>query len=404
MHAICLVQQCFSQLFDGVVENSKRSLDQLRRVELASHVCSMVTASVPHDLDEIKQAIGILESLLSDGTTDGDGKFKPRLPEDAQLLARLEIASLNLKRREVAACEEALAKAAKGVRKLELAGASEGKQPVVQAAFHRVSAELLQVTGPASDFLAEALDYLSLVGADGMRPSQAADWASQLCIAALVDEETYDVGMVVQHPVCEVLRSEAGERSASGGRAWLLDLATACAKGDLLAFNTTAAEHSSDIETTPALAAHMGIVREKITVLALVEFVASKPPQERSVPFSQVAACSGLPVKQVDWLLMRAMSKGLLKGTIDACPELDAGAGSAAGPAASSGAGSDAGAAVGGATAGEKEAGIVHVSYVRPRTLDKGQVSKLCERVEDWIGRVDEAHAFLEDHGKELVQ
>lgn len=92
-------------------------------------------------------------------------------------MARLEIASLDLKRRNTSACEEALAKATKGVQRLELAGAGEGKQPVVQAAFHRVRAELLQATGPASDFLAEALDYLGLVGTDSLRPSEAADWA-----------------------------------------------------------------------------------------------------------------------------------------------------------------------------------------------------------------------------------
>lgn len=100
------------------------------------------------------------------------------MPEDAQLLARLEIASLDLKRRDTPSCQDALSKASKGVRKLEMEGASEGKQPVVQAAFHRVRAELLQVTGPASEFLTEALDYLSLVGADKLRPNEAVEWAS----------------------------------------------------------------------------------------------------------------------------------------------------------------------------------------------------------------------------------
>lgn len=111
-----------------------------------------------------------------------------------------------------------------------------------------------------------------------------------------MDEDTHDVGLVVLHPVCEALRSDA-EKKRSGSKTWLLELATACAKGDLTSFNTTVADHSADIEATPALAAHMSIVREKITVLALVEFVASRPPQERSVTFSQVAACTGLPVK-----------------------------------------------------------------------------------------------------------
>lgn len=236
-----------------------------------------------------------------------------------------------------------------------------------------------------------------------------------------MDEDTFDIGMVVQHPVCDSLREGRDEAAAKAGPAgsaastaagssgtsssWILDLASACAKGDLTAFNTTVADSASSIEETPALAAHMALVREKITVLALVEYMASRPPHARSVPFSMIAECTGLPVKQMDWLLMRAMSRGLLKGTIDACPELAAGkqgAEAASGPSSGAGAMEDGGGV--GASATGPESGIVHVTYVKPRTLDTAQVAKLGDRVEAWIGKVDEAHAFLEDHSKELIQ
>jgi 26S proteasome regulatory subunit N9 len=64
---------------------------------------------------------------------------------------------------------------------------------------------------------------------------------------------------------------------------------------------------------------------------------------------------------------MRAMSLGLLKGGID-----------------------------------EVE-GAVHVTFVKPRVLDKAQVAVLKERVEAWRDKAAGALRFLEDHTEELL-
>lgn len=54
---------------------------------------------------------------------------------------------------------------------------------------------------------------------------------------------------------------------------------------------------------------------------------------------------------QVDWVLMRAMSLGLIRGSID---EVDQ---------------------------------TVNVTWIQPRVLDKGSIQLLCSQLDDWTQR-----------------
>lgn len=45
---------------------------------------------------------------------------------------------------------------------------------------------------------------------------------------------------------------------------------------------------------------------------------------------------------------------------------------------------------------------LVHISWVQPRVLDDQQMANLKERLGEWRGRVEEAHAYVEDQTPEL--
>jgi 26S proteasome regulatory subunit N9 len=74
-----------------------------------------------------------------------------------------------------------------------------------------------------------------------------------------------------------------------------------------------------------------------------------------------VASAGRLPADAVEAALIRAMSLGLLKGRID---EVDA---------------------------------LVHVSYVKPRVLDRAQIGALKERVDAWRAKAHTTLLFMED-------
>lgn len=67
----------------------------------------------------------------------------------------------------------------------------------------------------------------------------------------------------------------------------------------------------------PALVSKQDYVKEKVALLALMVLVFQRPPHERNIPFLEIAETTRLPVEQVEWLVMRALSCKLIKGSID---------------------------------------------------------------------------------------
>lgn len=55
----------------------------------------------------------------------------------------------------------------------------------------------------------------------------------------------------------------------------------------------------------PALVAHERRLREKITILCLMELISSLPPDRRTIALSTVADCTKLPLDGVEFLLMK---------------------------------------------------------------------------------------------------
>lgn len=58
-------------------------------------------------------------------------------------------------------------------------------------------------------------------------------------------------------------------------------------------------------------------MKEKVALLALMVLIFHRPSNERNISFADIAAATRLPLIQVEWLVMRALSLGLIKGSID---------------------------------------------------------------------------------------
>jgi 26S proteasome regulatory subunit N9 len=98
---------------------------------------------------------------------------------------------------------------------------------------------------------------------------------------------------------------------------WLSDLLHAFSKGDIDKFNAVIASNAAEFDAQPALATKRESIKEKIALLALMVLVFQRPSHERNISFAEIADVTRLPVDQVEWLVMRALSLGLIKGSID---------------------------------------------------------------------------------------
>merc|ERR1712154_734533 len=83
------------------------------------------------------------------------------------------------------------------------------------------------------------------------------------------------------------------------------------------------------------LAANEILLFEKVCLLCLMEMTFRREATERQISFNEIADATSLPVNQVELLVMKALSQGLVKGRID------------------------------------QVSAVVHLTWVQPRVLDK---------------------------------
>ena len=219
-----------------------------------------------------------------------------------------------------------------------------------------------QATADYGAFYRSALRHLAFAPPASLPADDAAALAVDACLAALLAEDVWSFGDLVSHPLLDSL--------AGGPHAWLGDLVAALADGDLARYEALAGAHAGEMAAQPALAAAAGgRLREKATVLCLVAYLAGLPPSaRRAVPLAAIgAAAGGLDGDGSEFLVAKAMAKGLVKGRVDGV------------------------------------AGTVDVAWVAPRTLTLPQVGALASRLEEWVGRVEATGRLLAEEGGALV-
>jgi 26S proteasome regulatory subunit N9 len=142
---------------------------------------------------------------------------------------------------------------------------------------------------------------------------------------------------------------------------WLREFIDCFNHGDLHKYDELCSQHADVLNAQPALVQNERFLREKITIMSLLELIFRLPSDSRIVPLATVAERTKLNFDGVEFLLMKTMSKHLIEGVID---QVD---------------------------------GNVSVSWVQPCVLTIPQISDLKGRLKVWIGKVDNAAMVLEE-------
>ncbi|XP_032898581.1 26S proteasome non-ATPase regulatory subunit 13-like isoform X4 [Amblyraja radiata] len=108
-------------------------------------------------------------------------------------------------------------------------------------------------------------------------------------------------------------------------------------------------------------------LKEKLQLLCLMEMVFTRPANHRQMTFQEISHQAKVPVDEVEMLVMKALSAGLVKGSID---EVDH---------------------------------KVHMTWVQPRVMDLQQVSFMKQRLEAWCADVKNISILVEDHAHEVL-
>lgn len=268
--------------------------------------------------------------------------------QDAYVYAKTAVASVELSlgdhdaaRKDLDTCETIL-------------DTFDSVENVVHASFYRVSADYYQSKHDFAPYYRTTLLYLACIDLDTLSISERQKLAYDLSIAALVSESIYNFGELLLHPILDALLNTP--------HAWLRDLLLAFNRGDLGAYDVLAANMSKN----SLLKEHQMFLYQKISLAALTETVFRRPPQDRAMTFSAIATETKVRPNEIEHLIMKALSLGLLKGTIDQVAE------------------------------------IARISWVQPKVLDKNQIAGMRERLVEWDQGVSKLGNWIEGVGKDV--
>ncbi|RMZ85797.1 hypothetical protein DV737_g388, partial [Chaetothyriales sp. CBS 132003] len=226
---------------------------------------------------------------------------------------------------------------------------------VVHASFYRVNADYFQSKSDYTSYYRNSLLYLACISETELSPEQEQRRAYDLSVAALVSDSIYNFGELLLHPILNVLQKP-------NAHSWLRDLLFAFNRGDLGAFERLSNNLSKDRQ----LEEHRGFLFQKISLAALTELVFKRPPHDRAMSFKAISHETKVKADEIEHLIMKALSLGLLRGKID------------------------------------QVAGIAKINWVQPKVLERSQIEGMRVRLKEWDSNVNDLGHYIENVGQDV--
>lgn len=269
--------------------------------------------------------------------------------QDALVFATIAVARVRLDLEDLPAARKDLDRAE------SILDSFDSVETIVHAAFYGANADYYQASLDFASYYRNALLYLACIDIKSLSPAEQRNRAYDLAIAALVSSSIYNFGELLLHPILKALSQREEDR-------WLSELLFAFNRGDLAAYDVL----SGHIGSNPLLAAHGRQLREKIYLAALTEAVVRRPPHDRAMTFDTIAAETKVRNDEIEHLVMKALSLGLLRGTID---QVD---------------------------------GVAHINWVQPKVLDMKQIESMRQRLLEWDSSVNQLGNWIEGVGQDV--
>jgi len=319
------------ELYDKFIRDFETKINQLKLVKIC-------LAIITH-LSNFDQAVVFLKKVAD--------KINAENEKEAYCLAVSEVAHLMLtKQNETVESKASADKVGVILEKIT------GADPAVYSSYYRFLSLYYKLKVAPTDFYKNSLMYLVYTPIEAVPLSEQQALAFDMGIAALVSVDIHNFGELLAHPVLKSLQGTHRE--------WLVHFLYAFNSGDIQQFENMKISHKTEIEGQGFLQASMPLLRQKISVLALMELVFNKSSEERSLPFKVIAEATRLPIDEVELLVMKGLALKLIKGVID------------------------------GVTS------TVTITWVQPRVLDLKQVTKMRDRIQNWTDKTLSVLSIME--------
>uniref|UniRef100_A0A4W2BTK8 26S proteasome non-ATPase regulatory subunit 13 n=1 Tax=Bos indicus x Bos taurus TaxID=30522 RepID=A0A4W2BTK8_BOBOX len=306
---------CFAQgdglikLYENFISEFEHRVNPLSLVEIILHVVRQMT--------DPNVALSFLEKT----------REKVKSSDEAVILCKTAIGALKLNIGDLQVTKETIEDVEEMLSNLP--GVTS-----VHSRFYDLSSKYYQTIGNHASYYKDALRFLGCVDIKDLPVSEQQERAFTLGLAGLLGDGVFNFGELLMHPVLESLRDT--------DRQWLIDT--------LYAFN------SGNVERFQTLKTAWG---QQMTF--------TRPANHRQLTFEEIARSAKITVNEVELLVMKALSVGLVKGSID---EVDK---------------------------------RVHMTWVQPRVLDLQQIKGMKDRLEFWCTDVKSMEMLVEHQAHDIL-
>lgn len=247
--------------------------------------------------------------------------------------------------------EEATARLEKVEQMLEALPSAEAQ---VHAAYYKALSAVAHSKSDAAAYHRSVLQHLAYESLEDMPANVRLPLAIDLALAALRAPQVYQFGELLhERGVAAVLDGTTHD--------WLARILEALNTGNLTAWKSLEQKHAAELKShdlsSPATAS---LLRQKASILAVIELVFQRPASERIVSFADIASATDTPLDKVEHLIMRALALGLIKGRIDETQQQ------------------------------------FNISWVQSRVLGHEQLQTMSQRLEAWGSSVEAALSLIE--------
>ncbi|KAI9878458.1 MAG: 26S proteasome regulatory subunit [Pleopsidium flavum] len=268
--------------------------------------------------------------------------------QDAFVYGTVALASVNMRLRNLDGARAELNRAE------AILDSFDSVETVVHATFYRVNADYYHVRHEFASYYRNALLFLACIDLKDLTMEERETRAYDLSVAALVSESIYNFGELLLHPILDSL--------VRTPHAWLRDLLFAFNRGDLAAYDVLA----GNISKNKLLDEHTVFLYQKISLSALTETVFRRPPHDRAMTFATISDETKVQTNEIEHLIMKALSLGLLRGSIDQVAE------------------------------------IARINWVQPKVLDMKQIDSMRVKLREWDSSVNQLGNWIEGVGKDV--
>jgi len=224
----------------------------------------------------------------------------------------------------------------------------------VHGKYYMLAAQYYRVVGHHADYYRCGLQFLGC----SIEEFPKEQWPQQaffLGLAAVLGDGVYNIGELLAHPILQSLMGTENE--------WLVELLKAFNSGDINKFEAMRPTWSQIAD----LATHEIKLRQKISLLCLMEMTFKRPANQKTLTFEDIAKETKLPMKEVELLIMKALAQGLVRGAID------------------------------------QVAGVVNMTWVQPRVLDRQQVASMVNTLDVWMQSITNMEQLIENRASEIL-